>query len=439
MVRAKRFGTLRFASLTGIALTTVLLSALGATAQATAETTQAASSECQTSTAPPAAAQLKRSEAGYLESEKWAANDAAQQTLRHISTQLDQTFGEAEKLDADKPLRNGLIGAVLDQTNQTMVVVVDPALVDSTETQQNLRAASTQAASRSTLGEAAEVAVTVKPACRSASELAAVRQALQDRDWHPDAANATYSSYVDASDSTVHINLAPRDEALAAVLEQKFGDAVTVEISNVARASRWTDAEPHYGASAIGTYNYRYCSSAFTLWYGGYLAQATAGHCFANSTNVYSGTEFVGVAGGRYDYPAYDMMRITAPSESFDNWIYTDPRSISREVLYKANPYVGGYVCQGGYSTRALCGFQVNSLAASLCDADGCTVGLMSANRAGESVRYGDSGGPVYAEHGANAADVRGMVIGFGNGGSTMYAEKISIVESHLGMTLALG
>jgi hypothetical protein len=211
---------------------------------------------------------------------------------------------------------------------------------------------------------------------------------------------------------------------------------VRVSYGEVARTSRTTDGEPHYGAAAIGAKSDRFCTSGFTVKRNGVYGQVTADHCFANGASVYSGTEYVGKTAGSSGYPTYDTIRIESTAEDFDSRIYTDPRSTSRYVSGSGNPTVNSYICASGYITRAVCGIRVTSVNATLCDSDGCTPGLIRAEKPGYTiVNYADSGCPLYTESGSSAATIRGMIIGL-QGSSVLFGELVSSVQSHLGVTV---
>lgn len=103
----------------------------------------------------------------------------------------------------------------------------------------------------------------------------------------------------------------------------------------------------------------------------------------------------------------------------------------------KGNPAVGNSVCLSGMVTRAVCGIIVRRLDAQLCDASGCTTSLIYSTKPGAVIRGpGDSGGPMYTRPTTSTATIRGMHIG-GARTDESYAEKISFIESHLGVTVA--
>ncbi len=101
-----------------------------------------------------------------------------------------------------------------------------------------------------------------------------------------------------------------------------------------------------------------------------------------------------------------------------------------------SDPRVGNLVCASGYVTKALCGLEVRSLNAELCDRNGCTRGLIRAVKEGTTAaRPGDSGGPVYARSGSGAV-IKGSIVGV-DGEGALLAENISGILAHLDARLA--
>jgi hypothetical protein len=399
----------------------------------------------------------------------WISDAGPQAAVDELAAGARAYFGDDTKADPDATLRRGLIGATVNHRTHRVVYVVDPATVDPTavraelgrraraahdrgttvlrddgapvdEASSGLRGpALTAAQSRAQRREPVAVPqldVDVVAACHPADELLEVAQALRGRAWAPDADHARFSFAVDPATATVDVTFDPGSTAAGDALAERFGDRVRVAYAEVARASRSTDGEPHYGAAAIGAKSDRFCTSAFTMRRSGEYGQVTADHCFANGASVYSGSEYVGKTAGSSGFPVYDMIRIESTSESFDSRIYTDPRSTSRYVNGVGNPAVNSYVCASGYVTRAVCGIRVTSTSATLCDADGCTPDVIRAEKPGYTVvSKGDSGAPIYVESGSSAATIRGMVIGF-SGSSVLYGELASSIQNHLGVTI---
>ncbi|GAA1760721.1 S1 family peptidase [Luedemannella helvata] len=403
------------------------------------------------------------------EAVNWIADPGPQAAVAQLNAGAEQLFGDDAKADPDATLREGLIGATVDHASHQVVYVVDAgrANLDTVRAELKNRArlahergatvlrdrsrrvdestsslrgdALTKAQAESQLEVTIAVPlldVEVVAACHTADELLEVTQTLRARDWSASAGEASFTFAVDPATATVEVTFDPAATAAGDALTERFGDRVRVDYGGVARTSRTTDGEPHYGAAAIGAKGDRFCTSGFTVKRNGYYGQVTADHCFANGASVYSGTEYVGKTAGGSGYPTYDMMRIESATEDFDSRIYTDPRSTSRYISGYADPSVNSYLCASGYVTRAVCGIRVTSTSATLCDSDGCTPGVIRAEKPGATiVSKGDSGGPLYVESGSSAAVIRGMIIGM-QGSSVLYGERVSSIQAHLGVSV---
>lgn len=362
-----------------------------------------------------------------------AANLAVQQA---VAAQFDLTGG---KEGIATLARRGYVGSTVDHNTQTLVTVVTPERRDQAAALQRRIAGALPA------GLAANaVRATVIVGCHSGTRIAAAADLLYARAWHPDAARATFSFSVDASDSRLHVSFDPGSVAAADAARAALGDVAVITVDGASRTGRLDDGEPHYGGAGIragsGGISTNTCTSTFAVRRNsdGQRGGLTAGHCFANGQQIYSSTKYWGNAWGERSYPTYDMMGVASSGETYDNQIHVDPCCPStRNVTSKRNPVVNDSVCLSGMVTRAVCGLVVSDLYASLCDADGCTTGLMQARRASDvTVRGGDSGGPVYLRSGTSNAVALGMIIGSSGGGVNMLGEKLSSIESHLGVSV---
>jgi hypothetical protein len=164
----------------------------------------------------------------------------------------------------------------------------------------------------------------VQIACNGPKRLRDVRQLLQKADFHPKAASTPYASYLDAAHGQVVLSFEQAGstshgvvpEALRAAEEvagsakARFGGLVRIETGRPARTSRASDAQPHYGAAAIGSSGNMFCTSGPIMYTGGGASKGalTAGHCFNNGDSVFSGLNGYGLAGGKSGFPTYDMM-----------------------------------------------------------------------------------------------------------------------------------
>lgn len=368
--------------------------------------------------------------------EAWLADESGAATVTALGVELSARFGVDTKLDSYQTLQQGLIGVTVDHTSRQVVVVVDPARVSVSELGSQLKS---RLGARD-LGPAAGVGLRVQAGCTSSGKLLSAVQTLSDRAWAPTAKQATFGFYVEPRDSTVHVTFGKADTAAAEAIRDQLGEAVTVVMGNPSRRDRLTDGEPHWGGAAIGFQNDRFCTAGFIIRRNsdGQRGGVTAGHCFNNGNNVYSGSEFWGTANGESGYPTWDMTRVTSGSETYDNRIHVDPCCPSvRDVTGGANPVVNELVCVSGYVTRAVCAIRITSLSGQLCDSAGCTPGLMIGVKSGATVgQGGDSGAPVYVRPGSNTAHVRGIEIG-GTAADNFYGELLSSVTSHLAVTVA--
>lgn len=377
---------------------------------------------------PPNATPLA---AGHYPHEQWIANDQAQQAVDRIDQALTAKFGLAA---ADRQLREGLIGVALDHASQRYTVVVDPALPAKDELQDRLTAAA-----RGGANQELPFAVAVVAGCRPASTLTAALATIRDRSWHTDANKASYGFYVDASTSTVTITFGPDGRDAGQALAATLGDAVTIRYAEPTRLGRLNDGQPHWGGAGVGSpSNNNHCTSGFTVVVpSGNWGSVSAGHCFNNNQNIWSGSQYYGGGKGKSNYPQFDMIRIAPFGQSFTNRLHVDPCCPSvRTVIDNHNPSYGSYVCASGMVTRAKCGLYVASTNSTFCGSDGCTPNLFIARRIGDVVaQRGDSGAPVYIRSGSTGAIIRGMVVAQSHP-QNIYAHKVGSVMNHLSVSV---
>lgn len=372
--------------------------------------------------------------AQWLEQGAVPAANLATQRATH------QQFGIGdEKVSIATLAERGLLGSAIDHNTRTVAVVVTPEYASKAAALQRTMTAALPAS----LG-ATTLRTAVVVGCYSGAKVAAADRLLQGRAWHPAAAKATFSYHLDAADSRLHVAFDPADAAAADAARAALGDLGVVTLTGSARAGRLDDGRPHYGGAGLrvnsGGINTNICTSTFAVRRNsdGLRGGLTAAHCFTNGNAIYSSTKFWGTAWGEANYPAFDMMGVASAAETYDNQIHVDPCCPStRNVTSKRAPVVGDSVCLSGMVTRAICGLLVSSISGSVCDADGCTNGLMQARRANDvTVRGGDSGGPVYQRSGSANAVAMGLIVGFNDGGRNAFAERLGAIESHLGVTV---
>ncbi|GAA2391687.1 hypothetical protein Cme02nite_13160 [Catellatospora methionotrophica] len=374
---------------------------------------------------------------------QWLDTEPARQANRAVQTAARQALGVtgAKERIADQ-VRRGYIGTAIDHNTQTVTIVVTP--------EQRTRAAgldsSLAGASRAADGALA-MKTAVKVGCFSAERLAAADELLSGRAWHPDAARASFSYSLRAADSRFQVTFDPRFPAAAQALRDQLGEVAEVMLDTAPRTGRLNDGEAHFGGAGV-----RVNSGATNTCTTGFVARRksvtgdtavytggiSAAHCFGNGQKIYSSTQYWGTASRESDYPSYDMLFVGAATETYDNVIHTDPCCpTQRNITAKRDPLIGDVVCLSGMTTKATCGVTVISLNAMICDAEGCTGGLMEGGRGGDIiVRTGDSGGPVYIRSGTSNAIALGMIIGCTSGCRGVVAEQLTNIESHLNATI---
>ncbi|MFF8848339.1 hypothetical protein ACF08N_37830 [Streptomyces sp. NPDC015127] len=275
--------------------------------------------------------------------------------------------------------------------------------------------------------------------CFSSQGTAAAYSGIKGLSWHPKARSTDFSFYPSQDGARLNVSFSSSDRAVGEALKEKFGSAVYVKYSGAARfqGGRTNDASSHWGGAAIDAEG-SVCSSGFSVKFpNGTRGSVTAAHCYENGIGLASGNNFFGWAYGKSEYPSYDMMHITGGG-SYTNKIYTDPGSpISRTVTGKGDPALNSSVCTSGRLTKAVCGGSVVSLTGQMFQGGGWTTGLITIYKPFSVIgQVGDSGGPVYSPSGTSGATIRGMIVGGSLSGDVVFAEKVSQVESHLGVTV---
>lgn len=444
-----------YAVLAGLLLTPVLGTGGTAAGQSSTGQSPAGRADCKVADDAALRARSVQTPDGHRSHERWVADDPGQQVVRKLWTVLGGQFGATTKTQTTARLQRGLIGTALDHTTQTFVVVVDPARVDATALQRRLDSARRlpgQVGSPALLGPA----VRVQQGCSTAAGLLEADGVLARGDWHPGARRAGYSSYLDPADSTYHVTVHHTAPDVAKALQERLGARVTVKLGVVSDLSRVVDGEPHYGGSALGrNRSWSHCTAGFTVRIrrNGQLGSTTAGHCFNNQDGIWSGNpvanrwEYFGFGAGKDRYPAYDMMRIESTQETYTNVLWVDPCCpTTRTVTNKWAPSEHSFVCQSGFATRAKCGLEVISLTGQKCNNDGCTGGLIVAERGGDDIGSpGDSGGPVYTRVGDYNAAINGMVvaaecsIAHPDFCVKVFAEQVHAIEYGLDVTVYTG
>lgn len=368
---------------------------------------------------------------------QWLDTEPGRRANLAIQQAADAAFavGEGKERTAAR-VRRGLIGSAIDHNTQTVTLVVTP--------EQRDRAATLTGSLTSALASAQAVGVktAVKVGCFSGERLAAADDLLFARAWHPDAAQAVYSYALRAADSRYHVSFDPRFPAAAQALQEALGEVAVVTLQDAARTGRLNDGEPHFGGAGVraGSGATNTCSTGFVVRRNsdGLRGGTTAAHCFSNGQKIYSSTQYWGTASGEVNYPAYDLALVASSAETYDNVVHSDPCCpVQRNITAKRNSAPGDSICLSGMATKATCGVVVLSNEGVLCDAAGCTYALMEGARNGDViVKAGDSGGPVYVRSGTSNATAVAMIIGCHSGCAAVLAERLPVIESHLGVTV---
>jgi hypothetical protein len=155
----------------------------------------------------------------------WRTARGAQGSIQAVGEAVADYFGESTKEDLEGPLSRGYVGTAGDDATESLVVVVDPALVDMRDLTSKLETAAGRGG----------VKVRVEAAKVSASELLAARQVIAARDWHPDACRVGMAFGIDAAACRYRVTFDRKNEHVARALEARLGDLVRIEWGTLQR------------------------------------------------------------------------------------------------------------------------------------------------------------------------------------------------------------
>jgi len=187
------------------------------------------------------------------------------------------------------------------------------------------------------------------------------------------------------------------------------------------------------------------CSSGYAARNGaGTVFSVTAGHCFANGTNVKteSGARSYGVVSNRR------LPTVTGGStdvellggQSYAGRIYTGGvTSTTSMPVLGAGSAVAGFsnYCHSGRTTGQSCGHTAQSINGQVCTQTGCKSPVIVFT-GGNMIQPGDSGGTFYVNDTAGtAAHIRGNTIA--SGGGTGYATPWTVIQSMFGLSIVTG
>jgi hypothetical protein len=393
------------------------------------------------------AASLTADADGLYSYQQWLVTDQGQAATAALVGIEDSVFGHLPSAASlDRKVARGLIGFAPDYATRSLVAVVTPEYAGTAEL------ASALADAQAALGPGAPQ-LRSQTGCFSAAGLADAYDILRGYAWRPTTAKFAYSFDLDPVDSRFHVIVDDRQAKAAGKLAALLGDRGVVELGTVSRTGRLNDGEPHYGGAGIRVgYSSNTASNTCTSGFmvrnssGAVAGMTTAGHCFNAGAQVYSSTQFYGVAQATNpgEYPSADVRRVYSSSETYDNIIHVDPCSpCIRTVTARSYVTTGSTgICSSGMVTKAICSLTVVSVTGQICDSIGCTAGLLKLYRNGDTiVRAGDSGGPVYLRNGSTTASAVGTIVGGAGGRSStstyMYVQPFDSVEGALGVSIA--
>lgn len=353
-----------------------------------------------------------------------------------VQDEVARAVGEGKaKEPIAAQLRRGVIGTVFNPETHTVTTVLTPEFGKAERLREQVAAAVPDDA-----GTAEFIT-----GCHSAAALIEAEAVLSGRNWHPEAAKASFAYSLRGADSRFHVSFDSRYPAAADALRAKLGARGVVSLGENSRLGRLDDGRPHYGGAGIregyGSLYSNTCTSGFSVrrnhadkQYG----SITAGHCFNDGAYIYSGPKYYGYSWGKWNFPHHDTLGIRSGTETYDNVIHVDPCCPStRSVIGRHWVWPGDYVCLSGMVTRAICSVRVTSTSGYFCDPYGCTGNLIEGVRNNEVIaRAGDSGGPIYVRYGSYGALGAGMIVAGAGGGTLVYGERITTIESHLNVTL---
>lgn len=371
------------------------------------------------------AAQQDAPKDSHFPYQEWVANPEAQRGVASANAAFTQRFGSSDETDH---LAAGLLGFVTDHHAQELVLVVDEAFIDVDQTEKWLKSKM----------PANSLNVRVGVSCHSASNLRNAQEMLRAAQWHPDAAAADYGFHIDAHTSTISVTFDAGDTDIAQALKDRLGDLVSVEFGDVGPRGRLDDGEPHWGGAGIrkSSDSQNVCTSGFTaVQPDGSLGSVTAGHCFNDGNQIYSGPEYYGESRGESE-ARWDMIRIHPRGEAFQRKIHTDPCCpVVRNVVAANDPVVSDFVCLSGMVTKAVCGVEITRVDAELRYNGVNHTNMIKGVKPGELVgQGGDSGSPVYQRYGSDDAAIKGMQTA-GTAFDNFYGFKVSTIRNQLGIS----
>lgn len=251
----------------------------------------------------------------------------------------------------------------------------------------------------------------------------------------------TFGSYVDGTTGKVVLDT---DASADLVKNLTAGATVSVQVRRNKTTDAWhrrDDIPAFYGGGGI-TNGAGICSSGYAVRNSGGTYMMTAGHCFANGTNVRTESN------ARYYGTVFARRLPTVTGHAFDaELMYNQPyagrvftggiTSTSSIRVVSAGAAAVGYAnyCHSGRTTGEQCGHRATSTTAQVCTATGCKSPVI-AYTGGVIQQGGDSGGAFYAKD-ASGAWIRGHVIA--GSSTTGYIQPWTVVANNYGVSIVTG
>lgn len=294
--------------------------------------------------------------------------------------------------------------------------------------------------------ERAAAEVVASPASRAA--LAAV-QARIARYVARQGTDHTFGTYADPATGDVVVESdAPRSVLGPLVSLEGVKGARGVAVRTLARPvkdawHRRDDVAPYYGGGGLSASG-ALCSAGYAVKNAaGTRFMVTAGHCYADGTQVRteSGANVVGTVSGRalasLGHGPVDMELLGG--SSYSGRVFTGGvTSTSSAPVVAAGNAVAGYnaYCHSGRTTGEQCGHTATSTTAQVCTASGCKSPVI-AYTGGVIQQGGDSGGAFYAKDSNGGIWIRGHVIA--SSSTTGYVERWDKVASRYAVSIVTG
>ena len=261
----------------------------------------------------------------------------------------------------------------------------------------------------------------------------------------------TFASYLDATTGQIVLVTDASEEGVSEVTDVPDPDQKKeVDKAKVVRGQttkdvfdRRDDIPAFWGGAGI-TAGGGTCSAGYAARNGsGTVFSVTAGHCWANGTNVRveSGARTYGTVSNRrlptVTGGAMDVELLGG--QSYAGRIYTGGiTSTTSAPVVAAGAAAAGYsnYCHSGRTTGQSCGHTATSTSGQVCTATGCKSPVIVFT-GGNMFQAGDSGGTFYARDSNGGVWIRGNTIA--SGGGTGYAEPWTTIAPALGLSIVTG